>query len=147
MYDISDLEFDPAERNRRFAEMRATPGLVRDDANDVYYVARHADVSHASHHPAEFSNAGGVTYFESTPLSFVTMDDPEHGRLRRIVSRQFTPKMVTLLRERTAAYVEERIDATDRTAPVDVVSSIIAPATPPPADCICCRQIPTPGPH
>lgn len=129
MYDISDLELPHAERDVQFTELRATSGLVYDDQNDLWLVARHDDICTASQDPSVFSNARGVTYFEALPLSFVTMDPPEHGRLRRIVSRQFTPRMVKELREQTRQYTEAALSSVDGMDQFDFVESIAAPVT------------------
>src|ERR1700719_2714294 len=67
-----------------------------------YALLSHADVTEASRNPAVFSSAAGVTSVfdlaaESNEAfrSMLNMDDPRHARLRRIVSRSFTPKMIT----------------------------------------------------
>ena len=129
MYDIADLELSHAERDVQLAGLRSTPGLVYDERNDLWLVSRHADVCTASQDPTIFSNASGVTYFDPTPLSFVTMDPPEHGRLRRIVSRQFTLRMVKDLREDTRRWTESALDTVQGNDEFDFVSSVAAPVT------------------
>ncbi|MGH3239769.1 MAG: cytochrome P450 [Spirillospora sp.] len=68
-----------------------------------YAVTRHADVAEASRRPEDFSNAEGVMVFERPPRfaelfdSMINMDDPRHARLRRIVSRAFTPGTIRRL--------------------------------------------------
>ena len=126
-FDISDLGLDLADRNDRHAALRATEGLVHDARNDLYYVARHADINTVAHATDVFSSARGVTYFDSMPLSFVTMDDPEHARMRRTVSRQFTARYVSGLRERTRVYVDRALDAIQPGEPVEVVDVLTAP--------------------
>jgi cytochrome P450 family 142 subfamily A polypeptide 1 len=129
MYDIADLELSHEDRGPLLEELRSHPGLAWDAKNDLWLVARHADVAAASHATDVFSSAGGVTYFESMPLSFVTMDEPEHGRLRRIVSRQFTPKMVRGLREQTRQYTQDCLDGVDSPDSVDFVAAVAGPVT------------------
>ena len=77
VYDIADLDLPHRRRDPLLQRLRATPGLAYDEANDVWLVARHADICTASQNPTIFSNAGGVTYFDAVPLSFVTMDTVE----------------------------------------------------------------------
>jgi methyl-branched lipid omega-hydroxylase len=72
-------------------------------------------VTEASRNPAVFSSAAGATsVFDTGPESneafgsMLNMDDPRHARLRRIVSRSFTPKMIAKFEadvRRTAAQV------------------------------------------
>ncbi|MBN6057618.1 cytochrome P450 [Nonomuraea sp. RK-328] len=65
-------------------------------------LARHADIVEVSRHPEIFcSGDGGATNIVDMPGEFaeyfgsmINMDDPRHARLRRIVSRSFTPKMI-----------------------------------------------------
>ncbi len=64
-------------------------------------LTRHADILHVSRNPEIFSSArGGVNIIDQPPElneffgSMIVMDDPRHTRLRRIVSRGFTPGML-----------------------------------------------------
>ncbi|MEO3861073.1 cytochrome P450 [Acrocarpospora sp. B8E8] len=65
-------------------------------------LVRHADILEASRNPDVFcSGSGGATNIVDMPAEFIeyfgsmiSMDDPRHARLRRIVSRAFTPKMI-----------------------------------------------------
>jgi len=129
MYDIADLELPHARRDEQLTELRATPGLAYDDGNDLWLVARHSDICTASQDPTIYSNASGVTYFDAVPLSFVTMDPPEHGRLRRIVSKQFTPRMVKDLRDETRRWTEDALDTVKGADQFDFVESVAAPVT------------------
>ena len=63
-----------------------------------YALVRHADVSEASRNPEVFCSGQGATSLVNLPVEFneyfgsmINMDDPRHARLRRIVSRAFTP--------------------------------------------------------
>ncbi|MCT9931080.1 cytochrome P450 [Planotetraspora sp. A-T 1434] len=65
-------------------------------------LVRHADILEASRNPEVFcSGDGGATSILDMPAelaeyfgSMINMDDPRHARLRRIVSRAFTPRMI-----------------------------------------------------
>ncbi|OBG44150.1 cytochrome [Mycobacterium alsense] len=78
------------------------------------------DVHYASRHPDVFSSAGGITINDQTPElaeyfgSMIVLDDPRHQRLRSIVSRAFTPKVVA------------RIEASVRERAHRLVTSLIA---------------------
>jgi methyl-branched lipid omega-hydroxylase len=68
------------------------------------------DVHYASRHPDIFSSNPGITINDQNPEvaeyfgSMIVLDDPRHQRLRSIVSRAFTPKVVA----RIEASVRER---------------------------------------
>jgi methyl-branched lipid omega-hydroxylase len=68
------------------------------------------DVFYASRHPEVFSSSPSITINDQPPEiaeffgSMIVLDDPRHQRLRSIVSRAFTPKVVA----RIEASVHER---------------------------------------
>ncbi|NUW30644.1 cytochrome P450 [Nonomuraea sp. SMC257] len=113
-FDLSDLEFwarPMAERARAFELIRSLerPPLFEEmeisfapKGPGYYALARHADIVEVSRHPEIFcSGDGGATNIPDMPAEFteyfgsmINMDDPRHARLRRIVSRSFTPKMI-----------------------------------------------------
>lgn len=111
--DLSDLSFwerPMVEREEAFALLRAQPAPIRFTEPDIsfalpgtgyYALVRHADIAEASRNPEIFSSARGATAIHDlTPEfgeyfgSMINMDDPRHARLRRIVSRAFTPRMI-----------------------------------------------------
>ncbi|WP_344971684.1 cytochrome P450 [Streptosporangium fragile] len=99
-----------AEREAAFAVLRAQPGPIRFAEPEIpfappgpgyYALVRHADIVEASRHPEIFSSGRGATSIQDLGPDFneyfgsmINMDDPRHARLRRIVSRAFTPKMI-----------------------------------------------------
>ena len=78
------------------------------------------DVFYASRHPEIFSSSPNITINDQTPEvaeyfgSMIVLDDPRHQRLRSIVSRAFTPKVVA------------RIEASVRERAHRLVASLIA---------------------
>lgn len=68
-------------------------------------LTRYDDVHFASRHPELFSSAQGITIGDQTPElaeyfgSMIAMDDPRHTRLRKIVSRAFTPRVVARIED------------------------------------------------
>jgi cytochrome P450 len=94
------------------------------------------DVHFASRHPDIFSSAGGITINDQTPElaeyfgSMIVTDDPRHQRLRSIVSRAFTPKVVarieTSVRERAHRLVTSLI-ANHPNGQADLVTELAGP--------------------
>lgn len=77
--------------------------VVRNATAGHWAVTRHADVIHVSRTPATFSSWLGGVFVVDAPdpagldrhrQSLINMDAPEHTRIRRIVSRAFTPQAV-----------------------------------------------------
>lgn len=84
-----------------------------------HLVLRHADVEAVLRDPATFSSALGGTQLRDPgtedDLQYVrammlNMDPPEHSRLRRMLSRSFTPRAVAALEERIAAHARGIVD-------------------------------------
>jgi cytochrome P450 len=143
--DLSLIDFwgQPLDgRHADFAKLRAlgkppyflVPEGPFSSPGDGYYAfVSHADVSAASRQPELFSSARGATSIEDLPAEFneyfgsmINMDDPRHARLRRIVSRAFTPKMIKKFErdvQRTAAGI---VDDLLETGPCDFVQHVSA---------------------
>jgi cytochrome P450 len=125
--DLSSRAFwsQPAHgRERSFATLRAHRPLswhppvadaLMDDPDDpgFWAVVRHADIVEISRRTDVFVSGQGVI-FENVPeemldmsQSFLAMDDPRHGKLRRLISAAFTPRQI--------ARITESIDANAKT--------------------------------
>jgi cytochrome P450 len=132
-----------AWRHAAYARLRAMPRPPFFDPGQspfgtvergYYALVRHADVAEASRSPALFSSAAGATSVFDLPAEFneyfgslISMDDPRHARLRRIVSRGFTPRVIESLRQdirRTAARV---VDGLLDRGPCDFVPQVSVP--------------------
>jgi methyl-branched lipid omega-hydroxylase len=94
------------------------------------------DVFYASRHPDVFSSNPGITINDQNPDvaeyfgSMIVLDDPRHQRLRSIVSRAFTPKVVARIeasvRERAHRLVASLI-ANHPDGEADLVSELAGP--------------------
>jgi methyl-branched lipid omega-hydroxylase len=143
--DMSADEFwsaSLAARHTAFARLRAldAPPYFIDPqtpftapGGGYYALVRHADVLAASRHPHVFSSARGATSLVDLPPEFneyfgsmINMDDPRHARLRRIVSRAFTPRMIKKFEydvQRAAAVI---VDDLLEAGPGDFVQQVSA---------------------
>jgi cytochrome P450 family 142 subfamily A polypeptide 1 len=81
-----------------------------DAKNGLWLISKHEDVSHISRHQELFSAADGVRPKVQAPMSIISMDDPEHTRQRRIVSRGFTPAKVRALTDHIRELSNQIID-------------------------------------
>ena len=91
-----------------------------ETGNGYWALTKLDDVHFASRHPDIFSSADGINIGDQVPElaeyfgSMIVLDDPRHQRLRSIVSRAFTPKVVA------------RIEASVRERAHRLVASLIA---------------------
>jgi cytochrome P450 family 142 subfamily A polypeptide 1 len=90
--------------------LRANAPLWWDERNEMWIVSRHEDVSHISRHQELYSAAQGVRPKVAAPMSIISMDDPEHTRQRRLVSKGFTPRMVRKLTDHMRELANQIID-------------------------------------
>ncbi len=100
-------------------------------------LTRHSDVVRASRNPRLFSSYPSMAIQDGSPetagsfgTSMICLDDPHHGRLRRIVERSFRPRVVARaeasVRERARRLVAQMIaDHPDGSA--DIVSAFAGP--------------------
>ncbi|WP_329244195.1 cytochrome P450 [Actinoallomurus sp. NBC_01490] len=143
--DLATLEFwarPPEERLRVFARLRARdrPAFFAEQripfvraGRGFYALVRHEDVVHASRNAKVFSSEPAATSPEPPPwvsLLFgrpmVNMDDPRHARLRRIVSRAFTPRRLEQIDEHIAKTATEIVDDVLRGGSGDFVADVAA---------------------
>jgi len=110
----------------------------------VYLLSRHADAAAVVRDPRLSNNQENSDLFrafaDANPPSdegmdqmnsvvMLFMDPPDHSRLRGLVSKAFTPKMVERLRARVQQIVDERLDAVESRGDgrMDVVTELAYP--------------------
>lgn len=97
-------------------------------------VLRHAEIISVLRAPTEFSSSLGLTqiFDAPTPLlpyarkMMINMDPPDHGRIRRLLSRAFTPRATTELVERIRPRAEALVDAVLEQGSGDFVTDVSA---------------------
>ncbi len=93
--------------------------------DDIVTVSRNAEVFSSSH--------GGVTLEEMPPevlevaSSILTMDEPLHGKVRRVVSSVFTPRRISRIRDQIYNQARQIVDDIAHSeGDVDVVNAVSA---------------------
>jgi methyl-branched lipid omega-hydroxylase len=141
--DLSDTEFwglPLAQRQAAFAELRRlpTPPFFTEPETPFpnpgpgyYALVRHADVVEASRNAAVFCSGQGATSLVDLPAEFneffgsmINMDDPRHTRLRRIVSRAFTPRMIKKFEDDVQRVGAQIVTDLQDTGPCDFVEHV-----------------------
>jgi cytochrome P450 family 142 subfamily A polypeptide 1 len=90
----------------------------------LYVISRHEDVSHISRHQELYSAAQGVRPKVAASTSIISMDDPEHTRQRRLVSKGFTPRMVRQLSDHIRDLSNQIIDEISAQGTCDFVEDV-----------------------
>jgi len=112
-----------------FRWMREHDPVYRDEKNDLWIVTKYDDVSYVERQADLFSSAQGVRPKGggSDSLSIVSMDDPEHARQRRLVSRGFTPSRITQLMDHIRELARELVANVAARGECDFVEDIAKP--------------------
>jgi methyl-branched lipid omega-hydroxylase len=96
-------------------------------------LTRHADVLEAGTTPKIFSSARGIGIVDLPPEfleffgSMIAMDDPRHGRLRRLVSAAFTARQLAKVESEVQEAAARVLDAVAEKGECDFVTEISAP--------------------
>ena len=149
--DLSDRDWwagPPSVRYATFAALRrerpfaffAEPELPGIPVGPGYWaVTRYADLEAISSQPALFCSGRGAVSIPDVPAdlnefygSLISMDDPRHAKIRRIVSKAFTPRVLEQLVDQVRSVVDDVLTRVRRTAEaqdgaIDVVADLAAP--------------------
>ena len=122
--------------------MREVPQLMRYDEPDIviapqgpgyYALTRHADVVEASRRPQDFCSGQGAISIPDVPGdlneffgSMISMDDPRHAKIRRIVSRAFSPRMIQRFEDRVEEVAAQLVEEIEKGGTGDFVQDVAA---------------------
>jgi cytochrome P450 len=134
--DLANPEFwhrPAADRLEAFRRLRAqeSPVYFRERAGGFHALVRHRDVVTASRTPEVFISGPGVT----TPRpprwvrfafgdSMVNLDDPRHARLRGVVAKSFTPRVVARIFDDVTRVAADVVDDVLARRPDDFVGAV-----------------------
>ncbi len=148
--DLTNLDFwrrPLAEREAGFATLRRERPIAHFDdiviegtdfvfppAGGYYAITRHHDVAEISRQPEVFlSGPGAVTIFDLPPemveyfSGMISTDDPKHVRLRRIVSKAFSPRNIRAVEESVERVAERTVTNARHRGTGDFVADVAAP--------------------
>ncbi|BBY85455.1 cytochrome P450 [Mycolicibacterium tokaiense] len=153
---LDQLEFwgrDDDFRDGAFATLRREAPISFHDVPEVpgfptgaghWALTTHEHVHHASRHPEIFSSVPTSTALNDTPVelaefvgSMINLDDPRHQRLRSIVNRAFTPKVLTRIEESVRNRARRLVDDLIAGHPDGQADFVTAVAGPLPLQVIC----------
>lgn len=133
-----------ADPYRQYESIRESEPLHRTEATGAYLVTRYEDVhgltrdrtlsvsiSRATPTPAiEAEQARLAAGGGRLDRMMLRQDPDDHTRLRRLVSRVFTPRAVTAWRDRAESVVDRLLSDADQRAEVDVIAdyALLLPA-------------------
>jgi cytochrome P450 len=133
--------FDEVFRNRpheRFAALRAADPVHEDKVLGRVLLTRAADVAAVLKDRSlsvDQRNAAPDTIVQrlmtlqdqEAPRSMLVLDDPEHGRLRRLVTHAFNARAIEAMRPRVLAVADELLDALAGQDRFDLIEAFASP--------------------
>jgi len=139
--DSSELPLLPLKRDARcplhppaaFARWRESQGLQRASwrGEPVWVISRYQDIRAALTDPrvsADVHTFNEQPVGENMPLIFPRMDDPEHNRLRRMMTKDFTARRADAMRPFIQETVDGFLDAmVTKGPPADLVRDFALP--------------------
>lgn len=139
-HEVPAYPFTAADQLRvdpRLAEVRAHHPVLRVRlayGGDAWLVTRYADVKTVLA-DVRFSRAATVgkdvartTAIGPAPTSIISLDPPEHSRLRRLVAKAFTGRRIELLRPSAQQIVDELLTTMiDAGPPADIAEALCWP--------------------
>ena len=124
--DVLDRRFyqDP---HPAYSWMRANRPIFWDEANGIWVVTRHSEVSYVSMRADLFCSGQGVRPKEGAMLSLIGLDGERHVSQRRLLNKGFTPKMIRTMEPRVRQVVSEVLDEIADRSSCDFVTDIAIP--------------------
>lgn len=133
------VEFDPFSADffdgayRTYRRLRDEAPVYYNATWDFWALSRYEDVVAASRDHETYSSAKGATLDMvkahdnaiPVPKVIISMDPPEHQRMRKLVSNVFTPRAIAALEDMVEEKIHERLAALDP-ARFDVVADFSA---------------------
>jgi len=112
-----------------FRWIRANDPVHWDEKNNLWVISKYDDISYVERQPELFCSGQGVRPAGggADNLSIVSMDDPEHARQRKLVSKGFTPTRINQLMTHIRDLARELIDEVAARGECDFVDDIAKP--------------------
>lgn len=126
-FDILDPQLYATDPYPVYEWLRANAPVYRDDKNQLWIASKYDDVAYISKNPKIFCSRFGVTPDADLQIGMVTMDDPRHTQLRSLVSRGFTPRMVSQVVPRIREVTAACLDAVAERGECDFVRDLAVP--------------------
>ena len=142
-----ELGYDPwdhgfiADPYPALARLRDEAPIVYDERTNQWLVSRHADVNallrdrrlgrsylHVATHEAWGRTpppADQAAFWDLLSVQMIDLEPPDHTRLRRLVSKAFTPRTVEALRPRIEAIVGTLIERVQGRGEFDLIADLL----------------------
>ncbi len=106
-----------------------------DYCDPFWAITKHADIVAIGKNPTDWIIEPRIAVFtkdapvEPTERHLLTMDPPDHGRYRNLISKWFTPRTVKIWEPKVQRVTREVLDKAAAKGEIDFVSDVSAPIT------------------
>ncbi len=124
--------FDPHVRQNPFpsySQLRREAPIFKLEPMGFWLVTRYDDVQVVLKSPQLFSSEGmaGPQGLQNQIRSIITMDPPDHQKLRSLVGRAFTPKRIAEMEPRIREITRSLVSRTAHSSEFDVIGGLALP--------------------
>src|SRR5436190_2032208 len=110
-----------------YRALRDEAPVFYDPTRDIWVLSRYDDVLAAARTHGTLSSGEGVMYARAPLPMMLTMDPPDHTRLRRLIARDFTPRAIETWRPVVERRVDETVDRLLGQPSVDYMKTLAFP--------------------
>src|SRR5260370_679039 len=137
---LTDPSFYAGNPHPVCARLRTEAPVYWCEQGQFWALSRYEDVRRVGHDTALFSSLRGTLLTDGRDgdaggahmpgaRHLMRCDPPDRGLLRKVVSRSFTPRMISSLEERARVIARDLLAQIDGTVVTDVVAALSAPLT------------------
>ena len=127
--DVAFLEPGTWDRNvhARMRWLRENDPVHWSEKDRCWLISKFEDVAFVSKHQDLFTSAQGVRVGNAPKIGLIDEGEPRHGKLRGLINKGFTPRMVKKLEIAFREITTEAIDAVARVGEADFVEDVAVP--------------------
>jgi cholest-4-en-3-one 26-monooxygenase len=129
--DVNVAFLDPAtwdaSVHERMRWLRRNDPVHWSEKDGCWVVSRYEEVAHVSKDQELFTSAHGVRLGNAPKIGLIDEGEPRHGKLRSLINKGFSPRMVKKLEVAFRAIVTESLDAIAAKGHCDFVEDVAVP--------------------
>lgn len=115
------------EMRERFTWLRENDPVFWSEKDQFWVITKYEDVVFCSKNQDLFTSAEGVLAGSTGKLGLIDEGEPRHAKLRGLINRGFTPRMVGKLEEHFRQITKDCIDAVAKKGECDIVEALSVP--------------------
>ncbi len=124
---LESKDWEEQAMRERFCWLRENDPVFWSEKDQLWVITKYEDVVFCSKNQEFFTSAEGVLSGSPGKLGLIDEGEPRHAKLRGLINKGFTPRMVAKLEETFREITKEAIDAVASKGECDFVEAISVP--------------------